>query len=131
MSDYQNLINRALKNGFDLTTIPHYRPKKFKQGLYDHLVDKKYIVFEEGESFFISYDIAMDVAEVSIFKDTLMITPLEEDGFFDIFMEIMTYITIESEKQEIDEEENTESYSENTLKEVLDDDDDESEEMWI
>jgi len=73
----------------------------------------------------------MDVAEVSIFKDTLMITPLEEDGFFDIFMEIMTYITIESERQYLEEEENTESYSENTLKEVLDDDDDESEEMWI
>ena len=73
----------------------------------------------------------MDVAEISIFEDTLMITPLEEDGFFDIFMEVMTYITIESEKQEIDEEENTESYSENTLKEVLEGDDDESEEMWI
>ena len=131
MSNYQNLINRALKNGFDLTTIPHYKPEKFKQGLYDHLVDKKYIVFEEGESFFVSYDIAMDVAEVSIFKDTLMITPLEEDGFFDIFMEIMTYITIESEKQYLEEEEHTESYSEETLKKVLDDDDDESEEMWI
>ena len=131
MSSYQNLINRALKNGFDLTTISNYKPKKFRQGLYDHLVDKKYIVFEEGESFFVSYDIAMDVAEISIFEDTLMITPLEEDGFFEIFMEVMTYFAVESEKQEIDEEENTESYSENTLKEVLEGDDDESEEMWI
>ena len=130
MSKYQSLINRALKNGFDLTSLPNYNPTQFKQGLYEHFVANKYIVFEEGDTMFVSYDVASDIAEISIFEDTLMINPLQEEGFFDIFMEVMRYISSESEKVIIDEEEKTESYSENTLREVLEDDDD-SEEMWI
>jgi hypothetical protein len=131
MSKYQGLINRALKNGFDLSTLPNYNEVKFKQRLYDYFIEKKYFVMEEGESFFISYNVATDVAEISIMDDTLLITPLEEEGFFDVFMEVMRFITEECEMPSIDEDENTESYSEETLKKVLDEDDDDSEEMWI
>ncbi len=131
MSKHQGLINRALKNGFDLTTLPNYKPAKFKQRLYDYFVERKYFVMEEGESFFISYNVASDVAEISIIDGTLLITPLEEEGFFDVFMEVMKFITSECEEPTAEEDETTDSYSEETLKKVLDEDDDDSEEMWI
>ena len=130
MSNYQGLINRALKNGFDLSTLPNYNEKAFKEKFYEYFVSKNYIVVEEGDSMFISYDVVSDVAEVFISDNTLLISPLSEDGFFDIFMEILKFISELTEQVFLDEDENTESYSEETLKKVLDDDDD-SEEMWI
>ena len=39
------IIRRALKNGFDLSTIKNFSPKMFHDKLYTYLVDKKYSCF--------------------------------------------------------------------------------------
>ena len=124
MNEVKGLLKRALTEGFDLSTLPNYNPKKFLDGLYDHLVGKNYIVSEEEGVLFVGYSILYDIAEVTVKDTTMKIKPLSEDGFFDILIELFKYIGIAAKiplgTNRAPEDVSTEDYSE-----------DSSEEWWL
>jgi hypothetical protein len=124
MKKINNILKRALKDGFDLGGLPDYTPRKFINSLYEHLVKNHYIVYEEHEILYVGYNIIDEVAEITITGTTMKIKPLQEEGFFDILIELFKYISksakvslLEKHKEDI----STEDYS----------DDDSSEEMWL
>ena len=100
MSSVKVILKRALKHGFDLSSIPNYNPKKFKDGLYDHLVKMHFIVFEEEASIIVGYDVFEEIAEVTINDTTMKIKPLTETGFFEILLELFRYVGIAAETSE-------------------------------
>ena len=74
---------------------------------------------------YVGYNIIEDVAKVTVFDTTMRITPLQEEGFFDILIELFKFISITAKLTILDkktEDISTEDYS---------DDDDSSEEMWL
>jgi hypothetical protein len=73
------IIRRALKNGFDLSTIKNFSPKIFHDKLYTYLVDKKYFCFSE--------DNIIVVSDLH-----LKITPLKPEGVFDLLMDVFKFI---------------------------------------
>ena len=73
---------------------------------------------------YVGYNIIEDVAEISVFGSTMKITPLQEQGFFDIFVELFRYIRILSDSRDNkikQEDASTEDYSE----------EESSEEWWL
>ena len=119
MSSLKNILKRAIKNGFDLSYIPNYRPRTFRNGLYDYLVESKFYCYMEDERIFVGVDILDDIAEVYLDGPTMKVVPLSEVGFFDLLVHLFKYIGIAS-KEKPEEEETTESL-----------DDDSSEEIWL
>ena len=64
MTEIKKILHRALKMGFDLSTLPNYSPRDFTAGLYDYLLSKHYMVSEEeGGVLFIGYTVTDDVAK--------------------------------------------------------------------
>lgn len=119
MSNLKNILRRAIKNGFDLSYIPNYRPRTFRNGLYDYLVESKFYCYMEEEKIFVGVNILDDIAEVYLEDSTMKVVPLSEVGFFDLLVHLFKYIGIAS-KEKPEEEETTESL-----------DDDSSEEIWL
>jgi hypothetical protein len=119
MSNLKNILRRAIKNGFDLSYIPNYRPRTFRNGLYDYLVESKFYCYMEEERIFVGVNILDDIAEVYLEDSTMKVVPLSEVGFFDLLVHLFKYIGIAS-KEKPEEEETTESL-----------DDDSSEEIWL
>lgn len=124
MSQVKRIIKRAIKNGFDLSTIPNYNPRNFKNKLFQYLVDNKYFVFEEDESLFIGFHPFEDTLRVYFIGTCMKIEPLKESGFFEILIELFRYISIASKEEVLEdsEEETTEKYSE---------EDSDSGELWL
>jgi hypothetical protein len=124
MSEAKTLIQRALKNGFDLSTIENYSEKLFKEGLYDYLVENKFYVTEEDGVIFVGIDIFDDAAEIIIEDEKMTIKPLIQEGFFDILMEVFKYFSkyVKNYLPKGEEDIPTESYSE---------EDSSSEELWL
>ena len=104
------IIRRALKNGFDLSTIKNFNPKLFHDKLYTYLVDKKYFCFSE-DGFIVVSDITLeDVAEIEIGDFHLKITPLKPEGVFDLLIDVFKFIADNPDlkpEEEISTEENT------------------------
>ena len=119
MSNLKNILRRAIKNGFDLSYIPNYRPRTFRNGLYDYLVESKFYCYMEEERIFVGVNILDDIAEVYLEDSTMKVVPVSEVGFFDLLVHLFKYIGIAS-KEKPEEEETTESL-----------DDDSSEEIWL
>jgi len=119
MSNLKDILKRAIKNGFDLSYIPNYRPRTFRNGLYDYLVESKFYCYMEDERIFVGVDILDDIAEIYLEDTTMKVVPLSEVGFFDLLVHLFKYIGIAS-KEKPEEEETTESL-----------DDDSSEEIWL
>ena len=86
------IIRRALKNGFDLSTIKNFSPKIFHDKLYTYLVDKKYFCFSEDNIIVVSDFTLEDVAEIEISDFHLKITPLKPEGVFDLLMDVFKFI---------------------------------------
>tara|TARA_Y100000592_G_C5432466_1_gene299062 strand:+ start:762 stop:1145 length:384 start_codon:yes stop_codon:yes gene_type:complete len=124
--EINDILKRALKDGFDLSGIPNYKPRKFIDSLYDHLVGNQYVVYEEDCVMYVGYNIIDDVAKIIIIDTTMKIKPIQEEGFFDILVELFKFIGIVTKITLLEkkpEDVSTEDYS--------DDDDDSSEEMWL
>ena len=92
--EINKILKRALKEGFDLKGLPDYSPRKFINSLYQHLVENHFIVYEENNIMYVGYNIIDDVAKITVFDTTMRITPLQEEGFFDILIELFKYISI-------------------------------------
>ena len=119
-----DILKRALKDGFDLSTIPNYTPRKFINSLFEHLVKNHFVVYEEDCVMYVGYNVIEDVAKIVVIDATLKIEPLQEQGFFDILIELFKFIGIIAKISLIEkktEDVSTEDYSE----------DDSSEEMWL
>ena len=119
-----DILKRALKDGFDLSTIPNYTPRKFINSLFEHLVKNHFVVYEEDCVMYVGYNVIEDVAKIVVIDTTLKIEPLQEQGFFDILIELFKFIGIIAKISLIEkktEDVSTEDYSE----------DDSSEEMWL
>ena len=123
MKEINNILKRAIREGFDLSTLPNYSPESFTNSLYDYFLEKKYSITEEDGVLYVGYNIIEDIAEITIFETTMKIKPLQEEGFFDILVELLRYVTKVAEpKKNIKKQEDisTEDYSE----------DESSEEEW-
>ena len=118
MSNLKNIIRRAIKNGFDLTYIPDYKPHTFATGLYHYLISQQFFCYQEDNKIFVGVDILEDIAEVSIEEATMKINPLKESGFYDLIVHLFKYIGIAS-REKTEEEMTTESLEED------------SEEWWL
>jgi hypothetical protein len=59
----QAILKRALKSGFDLSSIRNYDPKLFMRKLYTYLVSQKYFCFDEGDAIVVSDYLFEDLAE--------------------------------------------------------------------
>ena len=119
MSNLKNVLKRAIKNGFDLSYIPNYNPKHFRNELYQYLVQNNFFCFMEDEKIFVGVDVLDDIAEIIIEDVTMKVVPLKEGGFFDLLVHLFKYIGIAA-KEKPEEEETTESMN-----------DDSSEEIWL
>lgn len=120
MTNLKKILRRAIKHGFDLSYIPNYRPKAFRSGLYEFLVESKFFCFMEDDKILVGVDIIEDIAEISIEDVTMKVVPLQETGFFDLLIHLFKYISIANSEQ-LEEDETTESLS----------DEDSSEELWL
>ena len=125
MSNLKEIIKKAIKHGFDLSGIPDYNPTKFKNGLYDHLVENHYVVFEEYGLLYVGFDVFQEAAEVEINGATMKVKPLVETGFFEILIELFRYVGIAAQEEVIPEQENSDE------KTTEDCDSDDSEEIWL
>ena len=122
--EINSILKRALKEGFDLSGLPDYSPRKFIDSLFEHLVKNHYVVYEEDCVMYVGYNVVDDVAKVVVIDTTMKITPLLEEGFFDILIELFRYVGICAKPKILSkkpEDISTEDYS----------DDDSSEEMWL
>jgi len=125
MSNIKAILKRALKHGFDLSGIPDYSPTKFKNDLFDHLVENHYIVFEELGVLYIGYDIFQEIAEVDISGTTMKVKPLLETGFFEILIELFRYVGIAAKEEIPSSQKNSDE------KTTEDCEPDDSEEIWL
>tara|TARA_B100000900_G_C20529056_1_gene695523 strand:- start:435 stop:800 length:366 start_codon:yes stop_codon:yes gene_type:complete len=96
-------IRRAIKHGFDLSSIPNYTPNKFRNGLYDYLIKNHYAVFEEEGVIIVGYDLTSDILEIYISDTTMKVVPLSDVGFFEILLDLFKYIAIAAKEQNQDE----------------------------
>jgi len=88
----KDIIRRALKNGFDLSTILNYEPKLFKNKLYMYLIQKKYFCFEEEDVIVVSDYTLDDLAELEVGDYHLKINTIRTEGIFDLLIEIFRFI---------------------------------------
>jgi len=115
----KSILKRALKNGFDLSSIENYNPKLFMNKLYTYLVGKKYFCFEEEDYVIVSDYLLEDLAEIFIDGYHLRITPSKTEGMFDLLIEVFRFIADNpnlkteddetTEKEEIEESEDSDS----------------------
>ena len=123
MTNLKKIIKRAMKHGFDLSFIKNYNERTIFQGLYEYLLKNKYYCSMEDDVIYVGPDIIEDVAEVRIEKQTMKVTPLTENGFFDVLVTLFKYIShvaaLEEEKGE--EDISTEDAA----------DDESSEDLWL
>lgn len=123
MTNLKKIIKRAMKHGFDLSFIKNYNERTIFQGLYEYLLKNKYYCSMEDGVIYVGPDIIEDVAEVRIEKQTMKVTPLTENGFFDVLVTLFKYIShvaaLEEEKGE--EDISTEDAA----------DDESSEDLWL
>ena len=120
MNRAKKIIQQALKHGFDLSGLPGYNAKEFRDGLFAYLVEKKFFVSEENQNLYIGYEIFDDVMEVTFDKETMKVHPLTDEGFFEVLIHLFRYVSLCSQKVTQDDEEETESYSEES-----------SEDLWL
>lgn len=112
------IIRRAIKNGFDLSTIRNFDPKLFHDKLYTYLVSQKYFCFSEDGIIVVSDFTLEDVAEIEIKDFHLKIVPLRPEGVFDILMEVFKFI---ADNQDLKPEEEA-STEENPPEEIASED---------
>ena len=124
MTNLKKIIKRAMKHGFDLSFIENYNEKTIFQGLYEYLLKNKYYCSMEDGVIYVGPDIIEDVAEVRIENETMKVTPLTENGFFDVLVTLFKYISYVAAEQE-------EKGEEDISTEDAVDDDDSSEEIWL
>lgn len=115
----KSILKRALKNGFDLSSIENYNPKLFMNKLYTYLVGKKYFCFEEEDYVVVSDYLLEDLAEIFIDGYHLRITPAKTEGMFELLIEVFRFIADNpnlkteddetTEKEEIEESEDSDS----------------------
>ena len=87
------IIRRALKNGFDLSSIRNFTPKLFRDKIYSYLVDQKYFCFSEDNNVIVVSDYTLDdLAELEINEFHLKIVPLRPEGIFDLLMDIFKFV---------------------------------------
>ena len=91
-SKVKGIIRRALRNGFDLSTIKNYDPKLFLDKMYTYLVDRKYFCFAEENILIVSDYTFEDLAELEIGDSYLKITPIKTDGIFDLLLEVFKFV---------------------------------------
>ena len=124
MTNLKKIIKRAMKHGFDLSFIKNYNERTIFQGLYEYLLKNKYNCSMEDGVIYVGPDIIEDVAEVRIEKQTMKVTPLTENGFFDVLVTLFKYI---SHVAALEEEKGEEDIS----TEDAVDDDESSEDLWL
>lgn len=124
MTNLKKIIKRAMKHGFDLSFIKNYNERTIFQGLYEYLLKNKYYCSMEDGVIYVGPDIIEDVAEVRIEKQTMKVTPLTENGFFDVLVTLFKYI---SHVAALEEEKGEEDIS---TEDVVDDDES-SEDLWL
>lgn len=124
MTNLKKIIKRAMKHGFDLSFIKNYNERTIFQGLYEYLLKNKYYCSMEDGVIYVGPDIVEDVAEVRIEKQTMKVTPLTENGFFDVLVTLFKYI---SHVAALEEEKGEEDIS----TEDAVDDDESSEDLWL
>lgn len=124
MTNLKKIIKRAMKHGFDLSFIKNYNERTIFQGLYEYLLKNKYYCSMEDDVIYVGPDIIEDVAEVRIEKQTMKVTPLTENGFFDVLVTLFKYI---SHVAALEEEKGEEDIS---TEDVVDDDES-SEDLWL
>ncbi len=88
----KGIIQRALKNGFDLSTIKNYDQKLFLDKIYTYLVDKKYFCFAEENIIVVSDYTFEDLAELEIGDSFMKITPIRTDGIFDLLLAVFKFV---------------------------------------
>jgi len=88
----KSIIRRALKNGFDLSTIKNYNDKLFRDMLYTHLVEKKYFCYAEENVVVVSDHTFEDLAELEVHTSYLKIIPIKTEGIFDLLLEVFRFI---------------------------------------
>lgn len=123
MTNLKKIIKRAMKHGFDLSFIKNYNERTIFQGLYEYLLKNKYYCSMEDGVIYVGPDIIEDVAEVRIEKQTMKVTPLTENGFFDLLVTLFKYI---SHVAALEEEKGEEDIS---TEDVVDDES--SEDLWL
>ena len=123
MTNLKKIIKRAMKHGFDLSFIKNYNERTIFQGLYEYLLKNKYYCSMEDGVIYVGPDIIEDVAEVRIEKQTMKVTPLTENGFFDVLVTLFKYI---SHVAALEEEKGEEDIS---TEDVVDDES--SEDLWL
>lgn len=118
--DPKSLLKRALKNGFDLSSIQNYDPKLFMNKLYTYLVSQKYFCFDEEDYIQVSDWLFEDLAEIYIDGYHLKLTPAKSEGIFELLIEVFRFIADnpnlktedEETTEEVPKEESDESSSE-------------------
>jgi hypothetical protein len=88
----QAILKRALKSGFDLSSIRNYDPKLFMRKLYTYLVSQKYFCFDEGDAIVVSDYLFEDLAELHVDGYHLKITPLKPEGMYDLLIEVFKFV---------------------------------------
>ena len=88
----KGIIRRALKSGFDLSTIKNYDPKLFHDKIYSYLVDRKYFCFSEDNVIVVSDFTFEDLAELEIIDVHLKITPLKPEGIFELLLDVFKFV---------------------------------------
>jgi len=100
----QAILKRALKSGFDLSSMRNYDPKLFMRKLYTYLVSQKYFCFDEGDAIVVSDYLFEDLAELHVDGYHLKITPLKPEGMYDLLIEVFKFVADNPNLQMEDED---------------------------
>ena len=120
----KSILKRAMKNGFDLSSIRNYDPNLFMKKLYSYLVSQKYFCFDEGDTIIVSDYLFEDLAELNINGYHLNIVPVKTEGMFELLIEVFRFIA-DNPNLKIEDEDTTEE-------DIKDESEEDSEEFdWI
>jgi len=109
-------IKKAIKHGIYLGNLSDAEQKKYLLELFSYLVEKNNFCFltDNNQTVIVS-SVDEEVAEIFVHAGTLKIIPQASDGYFQVFMDVLEFISAKHreemkqlEKKTINEDDSTE-----------------------
>ena len=109
-------IKKAIKHGIYLGNLSESEQKKYLLELFSYLVEKNNFCFltDNNQTIIVS-SVDEEVAEIFVHAGSLKIIPQASDGYFQVFMDVLEFISAKHreemkqlEKKTINEDDSTE-----------------------
>ncbi len=124
-------IKNAIRNGIYMGFENEEEEEDFMNELFAFLIKKKnFCTFKDNDKTIVVSSEVEDLGEIYIHAKTLKITPLAEQGFFKVFMDMLEFLSVRH-KAELDKLKELESRKEEEDISTEEDTDSDDGEWWL